>query len=322
MHSKTAAVRLLAALVIGGLVMTGCGGGAPSTPAAGGQGGPSSAGPGGGNGGPGATTTGGVPTDFCSLLTVDEVAGALSTDPVLTTGPNPFSNEGCLYLLAGYDRVLLVQVTTKAADAYFAELDETRESVDGVADAALYSTSARELTIKTSGVVVDLRAYYASDAGTTLTNLKALARIVVARLAGTPVPPDAVITAPPLVHVANACGLLTADDVARVLGTGTVTVVDGSGDQFCAYTLASTGEYLVGIYLDRKGGLAAWQELVAVGDTVPVDGLGDDAAWDAFRKRLNVQTGDQIMHVEVYSVADDKALAVDRQLMELMLGRI
>lgn len=319
---STALVLVLAATV----GIAGCGGTAgPGTSGDAGQ--ATSAGP----GGPGATTTGGggggggggVPTDVCTLLTVDEVAGALSTDPVLTAGPDPDWEQGCVYALAADDKALVLRVINQDADAYFAAMVEGRDVVDGVADGAVYSTSDRELSIKTSGVVVRIRAVYASDAVTTLDNLKRLAAIVVARLAGRAVPPEAQITAPPLVHVGSACELLTAEDVARVLGTTAVSVVDNGGPaQFCSYTLAATGEYLVGIYLDAKGGLAAWQAILDAGGTEPVEGLGNAAAYEAFNKRLNVQVGDQIMHVELYTAPDDKAPALARQLMEIMLGNL
>lgn len=306
--------------IVGFLGIAGCGGtaGPGATTTAGGPGGPGATGSGGGGGG-----GGGVPGDVCTLLTVDEVAGALSTDPVLTAGPDPSWEQGCVYTIAPGDDALVVDVISKDADSYFAAMAEGREVVDGVADGAVYSTSSRELSIKTSGVVVRMRAVYASDAFTTLDNLKRLAAIVVARLAGRAVPPEAQITAPPLVHVDSACELLTAEDVARVLGTGAVTLVDNGGPaQFCSYTLTATGEYLAGIYLDAKGGLAAWQSVLDAGDSEPVDGLGDDAVYEAFNKRLSVQVGDQIMHVELYAASDDKAFGLDRQLMEIMLRNL
>lgn len=270
----------------------------------------------------GAGSGEGVPGGVCTLLTVDEVAGALSTDPILTSGPDPDWEAGCIYALAPTDPALVVRAVTKDADAYFAAMAEGRDPVAGVADGGVYSTSDRELSIKTGGLVVRMRAVYASDAFTTLDNLKALAAIVVARVAGKAVPPESRITAPPLLNAATACDLLPRDDVARILGSGPIAVVDTAGTQFCSYTLEATGEYLAGIYLDRKGGLKAWQDVLADGTTEQVDGLGNDAAWDASDRRLNVQVGDQIMHVELYAAGDDAALGLARQLMEIMLRNL
>jgi len=285
-------------------------------------------GPGATIGGPDATGngdgSGGVPADVCALLTVDEVAGALATDPTLTAGPDPEYAQACAYALGTDDYALRVRVVTDKVDAAWTALgaDGAREVVDGLGGGALYSTSDRELEIKVGGTIVRLWAVYAGDSETTLEHLKALAKIVIARLQGTAVPPDSQITAPPLVNATTACDLLSKDDVARVLEAGPIGVVDTTGAQLCSFTVEATGEYLVGVYLDRKGGLAAWQSIIGSGTTEHVDGLGNDAAYDAFSKRLAVQVGDQIVHVEVYSVADDKALATDRALMEIMLGNL
>src|SRR4051794_22754914 len=62
-------------------------------------------GPGATASGPGASTSAGVPADACTLLTVNEVAGALSTDPVLTAGPDPDFTPGCLFALPADDHV-------------------------------------------------------------------------------------------------------------------------------------------------------------------------------------------------------------------------
>lgn len=330
MRLLTAARRAMTlarlSVAIGGMLVLAACGGAAGPGGSGGPGQGTPGGPGGGAGGPGATTTGGgggsVLSDVCRLLTVDEVAGALSTDPILTAGPDPNWDAGCVYSLAPQDEALVVRVVSQDADAYFAAMAEGREAVDGVADGGVYSTSDRELSIRTGGVVVRMRAVYASDAVTTLANLKALAAIVIARVAGTAVPPESQITAPPLLNAATACDLLSKEDVARILDKGPIAVVDTAGAQFCSYTLEATGEYLAGIYLDRKGGIKAWQDLLAEGTTEHVDGLGNDAAYEAFNRRLSVQVGDQIMHVELYVVGDDEALGLARQLMEIMLRNL
>src|SRR5205085_2271858 len=89
--------RLLCLAAAAAVALAACGGGAGPGASQGGQnttspGAPgattsanaSPGGPGATAAGPGASTSAGVPADVCTLLTVGEVAGALSTDPVLT----------------------------------------------------------------------------------------------------------------------------------------------------------------------------------------------------------------------------------------------
>lgn len=310
-------VAVLASVLV--LAAAACGGG----PAGPGQTGPGASGRGAsGTGGPGSSTSGatvGVSNDVCSLLTVVEVSSALSTDPLTATGTSGTSGDGakCTYWIGPDDPALKAEVITKGAITYFrSQHHELQEAISGVGDEAFYDSGDRAVFVLVGETYVALTAIYASDSNTTRDALTTLAKLVVARLTNGDIPPEAQLTARPVITADESCDLLSAEEAASVVGQPLTKSASEFTTDFCYFTAAS-GEVAMTTYFHAKLGIAAWDDIVANMDSEPIAGIGNQAAYEASTGTLYVLSGDTVLNVVVYNLTD--ALGKDRQLMEIML---
>jgi len=319
--------RLAAVAMATAFALTACGGG---TVIPGSTQGPGSlatlGGPAGGTAGPGATAGGSgggsLPADVCSLLTVDEVRGALVTDP-LTVESTAGDPAKCDYWLAKDDLALELTVITRNGPAQFQALVDAnlQEPVSGLGDGAQYDSGGRRLAFLTSGHYVNLRAAYASDSESTLKALTLLAKIIIARLTTGTVPPELLVTAPPNISANTGCDLLSADEAASILAKGRMASTSTT-PALCTYSLASSGEVLVSVYLKRKEASTAWPSMIASLTVDPVTGLGDDARFESSSGILYVLKGDSYFTVNVFSQDPGTVLDADKRLAVIMLGNL
>ena len=248
---------------------------------------------------------------------MDEVGGALGTDP-LTAAGTPGDPAKCIYTLAGGDEALAFDILRDGAASIFQSFVDagSADTVDGLGDAALYEPSSRRLIVRTGD---HLLMFFSRLDG--LEASRAMARIAVARLTDGTVPPDFQITAPPVVLVEAACELLTAEEAAAVTGQGPIAA-QGSEftPQFCSYAVVSTGEVVLATFFQAKGAAAAWDGYSTVAE--PVAGLGDRAMFEAPSGILFVLKGDSMFSVNVYLSDPANALDPDRQLALIMLGKL
>ena len=304
------------------LLVAACGGSGPATQ------GPGATAPGGGStetSGPGATgpaSGGAAVVDPCSLLSVGEAAGAIDTAE-LTSAGTPGDPATCTYSLEGFGEVLTVSVLRNGAAAQYQTFVDagSGEAVSGVGEAALFERSSRRLVFRAGDAFVMLFSRYVGGADAALVAYTKAGTIVAARLTGAALPPEAQLTAPPVLSAATACDLLPTDEAATVIGRGPMTA-EGSSAQFCLYALAAGGEVIFGTYLDPKGGQAAWDEFAASLTVDEVADLGERAMFEPSTGILFVLQGDAILNVNVYGVDSSVALAQDRALMEQMLGNL
>jgi hypothetical protein len=264
-----------------------------------------------------------MPDDICSLLTVVEVGSALSTDP-LTTSLEAGDPATCRYSLAANDLALKTVVQVAGAASRFKELVDQGllEPVAGVGDAALYDSGDRRLYLMVGERLIILEAVYASDTYTTLKALTVLGKLVTARLTSGVIPPEAQLTARPVITADESCDLLTAEEAAPVVGKGPLTKSASEfTTDFCYFTTAG-GEVALTTYFHAKLGTSEWPDLVGNMESDPVAGLGNEAAFEPGTGTLYVLSGDTILDVVVFGLEPDDALARDRTLMEIMLGHL
>jgi hypothetical protein len=311
--------------VVTAVLLAACGGTAPQSSTGDGVGG---GGGGGGTPGPAGAPTGGGGgggggdglTDPCGLLTPDEVAGATSSDPVTGSG-TPGDPARCIYTLSDGTEVLRLNVFRNGGAAHFQSLvgAGSAENVEGVGDRALYERGSRRLNVMAGDDLVTLtEGPFVSG-----TDLNGMGSIAAARLRGGSVPPGSQITAPPVIQAETACELLTGDEAATVIGKGPMKAeANPSATQFCTYALVATGEVLLSVYLDAKGGQSAWQMFTGSLVTEPVQGLGEAAVFEPSTGILFALQGDSMLNVNVYGQSPEQALTLDRRLMEIMLGNL
>jgi hypothetical protein len=315
------------------LTVAACGGGAttgstgaPGTPSTSGTARPAS------TSGPAATTAPGTAPGVpgaddalaapCGLLTVDEAAGAMGTDP-LTSTAKPGDPATCSFLLAADDEALWVTVVRNGAAAQFqAFVDNgSAEEVANLGDAALFEPSSRRLVFKVADLLVLMFARYANNAPE-LETTSALARIIISRLTTGEVPPELQITAPPVIAADAACDLLSAAEAEGVLGLGALSVTSSEfTPQFCTYALAS-GEVVLSTFLQPKGGIAAWPGYESGMVAEPVSGLADKALFEESTGILLVLSGDTVMNVNVFGQDPAATLDIDSKLARIMLTHL
>jgi hypothetical protein len=315
----------MATVFVTALALAACGGGTAGQPTQGA--GQPTAGAGEATAGPGPTTptgAGGATDDPCALLTAEEAAGALDTDPLSITAVAGDPAK-CSYALASGEEVLVVDVLSSGAAAQFqAYVDAgSAESISGVGDAALFEPSSRRLVFTSRDLFFGIFSRYVAGTDAARVATTAIGKIIVARLTTGSVPPDIQLTAPPVLSAATACDLLSADEAAEVLGVGPMEAQGNEFTaQFCTYAVTSSGEVVLSTYLDPKGGLAAWDGFAGSLTTDPVDGLGDRAMFEPSTGILFVLKGDSIINVNVFGKGASKALELDRQLMEIMIANL
>jgi hypothetical protein len=328
-------VRRLALLVpVLVLVLGACSG---SGPGAATQGpGASPAGGGGGGGGGGASSSGPNATgggsgtgsgtaiaDPCAQVTVAEAAGAMGTDP-LTAHPTPGDPAKCSYQLASGEETLVVTYVLEfAPNQYKAVVDAGSDEVPGIGDKARYVPGTRSLTFMVGKVLVTVFQRYVQSSDPSREITFAIGKIIAARMATGSVPPGLQITAPPVLKAKSACDLLSGDEAAGVIAKGPMTAKPNpSTPQFCTYALTSSGEELLSVYLDAKGGQSTWSSMTSTLETDPVSGLGDQALFESFTGILFVLKADSILNVNVYGLSPEETLPLDRKLMEIMLRHL
>ncbi len=283
----------------------------------------------GGTTGPGASTGGGeVAGGVCALLTVDEAGGALNSPPLETS--SEAGNPGhCSYTRPGEDRpTLSVDVSVGNLEGRRDQLDELLaaggyEEVAGVGDRAVSRYGEMMFLVGDRGIEV------AADWGGNLNDHEAvilIGKIITARLTKGTVPPELKVTAPPVLNAKHACELLSAAEAETALGLSGLTATGNDfgaefAPEFCTYTRAN-GEVVLSIYFEPRRGYDTWESLVAGMTTDPVAGIGDKAAFESYTGKLFVLNGDTILFANVVTTSGDNALAIDRQLMEVMLTHL
>ena len=307
------------------VVLAACGGGTgptqvPGATAAGGGGTPTGA--------PVATTPGGGEsgTDVCALLTVDEAAGAMGTGPLTAAARTldaRYDVVSCAYTLADAEEALRVDYQGK--EAVFNTEVGNGDEVSGVGDRAIFDRGSRILRILVGSAVVGVFPRYVGGADAAQAAATTIGKIIAARLTTGTVPPDAQVTAAPVVSANSACDLLSADEAASVLDKGAMTAAGNEvTPQFCTYSIASSGEVIATTFFQKQGGTTSWGMFEASMTTDPVAGLGEKAMFEPSTNILFVLQGDTIFNVNVLTVgiSGADALAQGTELAQIMLTHL
>jgi len=276
------------------------------------------AGPG-STGGPGQGSSG----DPCTLLSANEVWSILNSDPLVASNVTPGL---CAYRTSdspGGAATVRWQATGGEAMLRGLRDSPSYEVVEGIGDEAL--RDGNHLVFRLGDQLFEVQPTWGGpdEQAQALT----MAKVIIARVSGQPVPEGLIPTTPPALSTKDPCKLLSGEEAGTALGTGPLTARNndsGGSNQpiFCFYSL-SDGTAALSTYLDPKGGLSGWEIVVAdVYDGVAVDGVGDEAIFEALQGKLYVLKGDAIITVNVFTVAPEAALAPDRQLIELILSRL
>jgi len=309
------------------LVVGACGGSGPgtATQAPGATSGGGGGGGGGATGGPNATPGGQARAiEACAQLTVTEAAAAMESE-ALTAAATSGDPANCRYKLASGEEALVVDyIVSGASTQYQAFIDAgSTEEAPGVGERARFERGTRRLVMMAGGVFVSVFPRYVNGTDDALAAASAMGKIIAARLTTGSVPPGVQISAAPVVSAKSACDLLTGAEAAGVMGKGPmVAKPNASTPQFCTYALSSSGEELLSVYLDAKGGRAAWTSFTASLATEPVSGLGDQALFESSTGILFALKGDSILNVNVYGLSPEQTLPLDRRLMEIMLRHL
>lgn len=316
--------QFLAAAFVAALAVAACGSGTPG-PATQGAAQPTGGG-GGATAGPPATSGSGdsATENPCALLTAEEAAGAIDTDPLSITSV-PGDPAKCNYALASGEEVLVIDVLRNGAAAQFQTYVDagSAEAVSGVGDAALFEHSTRRLVFTTGDLFISVFSRYVGGADAAQVATTAIGKIIAARVTTGSVPPDIQLTAPPVLSAETACDLLSADAAAEVLDKGAMEAQGSEfSPQFCTYAVTAGGEVVLSIYLDPKGGLGVWESFAGSLTTDAVEGLGDQAMFEPSTGILFVLKGDSIINVNVFGRGAGETLELDRQLMEIMLTNL
>ena len=117
---------------------------------------------------------------------------------------------------------------------------------------------------------------------------------------------------------ADACALMTVEEVARVMGTSNVRAEgqpEVGGTSYCTYRDASGNPLVATSYL--RSGAAVFNAVA--GSMQPQPGLGDKAQWDANSATLQILKGSTVLAI----TAGDGTVAIDRRLdLAKQLGAI
>jgi len=263
-------------------------------------------------------------------LTAEEVAGTarIPVDQVITPTPTVDDPAACSYDLAdagGVVSVIFQRYGAQTAFHYNVEQDHSGEQLADIGESAYYFADGN-LRFLMNDLYVNLTAGYAgnsqnhedSRAGTI-----AMAKIVAARLAGTSLPPELQITAPPVVNAESACDLLTAEEAASVLNKGAMTATaNESVPAYCTYSLASSQEVLASTYFKPTNGIEFYGQMESSMTTDPVSGVGDKAMFEPSTGILYVLKDDSFFNVNVFGSDPADALERDQDLAQLMLSHL
>jgi len=268
--------------------------------------------------------------DPCAYLTATEVAGTSRTpaDEVIIPTPHVDDPADCQYGLADAGSIVTVIFQREgAATAYHYNVEGTGsgEQIADIGESAYYFPDGN-LRFFANDLYVNLTAGYAgnsqnhedSRAGTI-----ALAKLIAARLAGTSIPPELQITAPPVVNAEAACDLLTGEEAASVLDKGAMEATgNASAPAFCTYSVTSTDEILASTYFKPTEGISFYGDLENSLTVDPVSGIGDKAMFEPGTGILYVLKNDSVFNVNVFGVDPTDALEPDQQLAEIMLTHL
>ena len=122
---------------------------------------------------------------------------------------------------------------------------------------------------------------------------------------------------------ADACALLTPEEVGGVLDASGVTAQGTPGEvSYCMFSSAD-GDLLAATSYVKQGGRQVFDAWSGASDTIPVDGVGDDATFDPNSATLFMVVGERLVGITAGdgSASQDDRLAWATELGVLVSGR-
>lgn len=263
----------------------------------------------------------------CSLVTADEVWGITNSDKLVAV-QDPQIPSRCVYATStatGTGAASIDWQPTSAEKRFEGfRSDSTGEAVDGIGDEAF--RFGDRLLVRLGDQSFDIQVQWGSNDGRQAAGL-VIAKVIVARVTGQPVPAGLIPTPAPVLSAKDPCLLLTNEAAADVLETKELSSYNndsGGSNQplYCYYSLAD-GTAVLTTYLDPKGGFDDWPAILAdMNEPQVIEGLGDKAAFEAYSGKLWVLYGDAMLMANAYTSAPEGALEADRKVMEILLANI
>jgi hypothetical protein len=137
--------------------------------------------------------------------------------------------------------------------------------------------------------------------------------------AGTSAPPAATSAPPAATGAGNPvagepCSFLTGAQVTEIVGTAPVEIAERAGRGDCDYWLdaAKTAKVNVGVFTGADGA-ALFESTKALGETLPVPNLGDDAymlVLDGLGTIVVARKGDSVVSVQLLNTMDSAEQAI------------
>lgn len=132
----------------------------------------------------------------------------------------------------------------------------------------------------------------------------------------TTVPPAATAAGQPTTGAVagEPCSFLTAEQVTAIVGTAPVEIKERAGRGDCDYWLdaAKTSKVNIGVSTGADGA-ALFESSKALGETLPVPNLGDDAymlVLDGLGTLVVVKSGDSVAAVQLLTTQDSAEQAI------------
>jgi hypothetical protein len=129
-------------------------------------------------------------------------------------------------------------------------------------------------------------------------------------------------TAPPAGGAAEACTLLTTDDVQAVVGTEVTGTIPTPGyPSICLYLTATNP---AGAFSYWPGGGPLWTVYESSQSLEPVSGVGDSALWEAQTASLIVLKGDSLISITAGMGSDELSTRQQwaKQLAAIVVSRL
>jgi hypothetical protein len=275
---------------------------------------------------PGASPGSVARGDACSLVTGQEVTGILNTDP-LSAFQDPSDPATCNYSPAGGTAIAGASVSWLPTGG--------EKAIKGFADSSSYVPVAGigDEAYQDGGEIVfrvgdQLFNVHLGAGGPVSEQAVIMAKVMVARATGQPVPAGLIPTPPPVLAAKNPCKLLSADEARTALQIDEVLVAtdndSGASNQpiFCFYNHEIDGVAVMSTFLDPKGGFDNFDATIAGIEVTTVDGLGEKSVFDSFEGKLYTLKGDSILMVNVYTSRLASIEEADRTIMEILLSRL
>lgn len=122
----------------------------------------------------------------------------------------------------------------------------------------------------------------------------------------------------------NACSVVSADDYSLVLSLDSVAAQLFEADVSSCIFSNADGEPVGATSLTERGGAAAFAAWASSAGIEHVDGVGDDAVWDASTATLLVLKGDQLVGIVAGTGSDSEETrkAWSTQLGVIAAGRM